>query len=199
MQSDEQIKAIIRQNPGRELAKMAVRAAGKCGTDRFNRLYREAMAEDLGVRDVELIESNIDLAMKHQKQMDLNRIKNKSFREDARLSNAMVACGEEIRKILDTYDFSKVTIQHEDVDVPTQGIVQLSDLHFNELVETITNVYDFEVAAKRMKLFAIRATELLLLKKVRHVLVANTGDILNSDRRLDEYMNMATNRMNAAM
>jgi len=201
MLTDQQIGEIIRKTPGtQEDIKQVIRSCGgKIGDRRFREIYRDTLAAAMGAQDVEVVEENIRLAEASQKQLDLNRIKNKSFREHARLSNALEGCGAKIVEILGAYDFSKVTVQHEAADLPTQGIVQLSDLHFNELVQMPSNTYDFEVAAKRLKKFAIRATEIFRLKGVKSVLVANTGDTLNSDRRLDEYLSQSTNRMNAAM
>lgn len=195
----ERVKTHLSAGVNYEETKALLRAEAAFSNTRFQAAYTSVLAELRGVNDVELIGENVALAMARQKLADQNRIKNKAFREDARLSNAMTSCGTRIVEILDRYDFSSVTIQHETNGEDCTGIIQLSDLHFNELVSTQMNTYDFEVAAKRMKKFAIRATEYLKMKGVRAVLVASTGDILNSDRRLDEYMNQSTNRMNAAM
>lgn len=50
--------------------------------------------------DKEIVEYNIKLAKNNQKQADLNRIKNKSFREHSRIENALVAYNDEIIKLL---------------------------------------------------------------------------------------------------
>lgn len=199
--ADAQIKEFIAGMSSATIDEIAVaiRQRGfSIGNDRLIRLSRAVFRETSGA-DGEIIEENVRLAMRSQGQLDKNRVANKSFRDFARLSNAMEECGKEIISILKKYDFSQVTIQHEVGDEPAQGIIQLADLHLNELVRTATNTYDFPTASKRLKKYALRATEYLTMKGVKNVLVANTGDILNSDRRLDEYMNMATNRMNAAM
>jgi predicted phosphodiesterase len=165
----------------------------------FSAQYRKAYGDIHLVGDLELVDASIDAQRKLQKARDLARVERKSFREHSRLINTLEEAGSYIQRILETYDLSEITVEHEDLGLPTQGIIQLSDLHFNELVQTAVNTYDFEIAAKRLKLFAVKATEILLMKKVKSVLVVNTGDTLNSDRRLDEYMSMATNRMNASM
>lgn len=201
--SDQELKDRIRlhmtSNVSYDECRALVRLGAKFSNLRFHALYHELLAEEMGVKDVELVEKNVELARQRQKFMDSNRIERKAFREHARLDNALTTCGERIIAILERYDFSKVTVQHETNGEPAIAVVQLSDLHFNELVQTQMNVYDFNIAAKRMKKYAIRATQELIAKGVKSVVVANTGDILNSDRRLDEYMNQATNRMNAAM
>jgi predicted phosphodiesterase len=164
----------------------------------FSAAYRELSAERKRY-DFEIIEQNLKLATGHQKQLDLNRIKNKSFREFARLTNALEEQGNRIVEILDKYDFSNVTIQHETATEDAMGVVQLADLHLNELVNTQMNVFDFNVAAKRMKKYAIKARAILKANNIKSVLVASTGDLLNSDRRLDEFMSMSTNRTSAMM
>lgn len=166
---------------------------------RFSVLYKEVFAEKYGDADVELIESAVDSQRKLQHEHDINRIERKSFREHSRLINALEAQGEVIEEILKKYDFSKVTIKHKTNGEKAAGIIQLADCHFNELVRTQVNSYDFEVAAKRLKKYANKATAFLKAQGVKNVVVANTGDILNSDRRLDEFMNMATSRTSAMM
>ena len=76
-------------------------------------------------------------------------------------------------------------------------IIHLSDLHFNELVNISHNKYDFKVASQRLYKFAQRIKELINLYKIEKILIANTGDILNSDRRLDELLALSTNRSTA--
>ena len=59
------------------------------------------------------------------------------------------------------------------------------------------NKYDFLVAAKRLKLFVSEAKAYFKLKNVNNILFAMTGDLLNSDRRLDELLSQSTNRSKA--
>lgn len=187
-------------NTTSDTIRLGLRGAGfSFSNQTFSAQYRRAYGDIHLVGDLELVEASIDAQRKLQKARDQSRVERKSFREHSRLINTLEEASLRIEEILKSYDLSRITIEHEDLGLPTQGIIQLSDLHFNELVQTAVNTYDFEVAAKRLKLLAIKATEILVMKRVKSVLVVNTGDILNSDRRLDEYMNMATNRMNAAM
>jgi predicted phosphodiesterase len=78
-------------------------------------------------------------------------------------------------------------------------IVQLADLHLNELVDLDDNKYDFYVAASRLEKYANEAKMMAAIKEVDEILVAMTGDILNSDRRTDELLNAATNRAHASV
>jgi predicted phosphodiesterase len=157
------------------------------------------LAKKLKNTDYEITGENVNLAKRLQKQQDLNRIKGKAFREYARIENAVKSYSKEIVKILKSYDLGKSTIEHESKDSKCGGIIQLSDLHFNELVNVLGNNYDFEVAAKRLKLFCIQAKKYFIPLNIKSVLLCFTGDILNSDRRLDELLNQSTNRADASM
>jgi predicted phosphodiesterase len=77
------------------------------------------------------------------------------------------------------------------------GIFQLSDLHLNELINIKGNKFDFLIASKRLRKFVIEAKRIFKAYNVNKVLIAFTGDFINSDRRLDELANMATNRSKA--
>jgi len=59
------------------------------------------------------------------------------------------------------------------------------------------NRYDFQIASKRCKLMVIQAIEYFKIHNVSTILFAMTGDLLNSDRRLDELLSQATNRSKA--
>lgn len=77
------------------------------------------------------------------------------------------------------------------------GIIVLSDLHFNELIDIPSNKYDFEVASKRLKKLSNRAKNYFKQNGVTDVVITLLGDVMNSDRRQSEVFNMATNRSRA--
>lgn len=77
------------------------------------------------------------------------------------------------------------------------GVICISDTHFNELIDTPNNKYDFEIASRRLKKLAVHATKHFINNSVNRVVVMFLGDLLNSDRRQSEYMNMVTNRSKA--
>ena len=147
--------------------------------------------------DLELLRENIRLAKKTQRFQDSNRIERKAFREYARIDNAVAEYNRELVKILDQYNLAKFTIKHKNYQNEAAGIFHLTDPHFNELVNLAINKYDFNIASKRCKLFVEEAREYFKLKNIRNVLFAMTGDLLNSDRRLDELLAQATNRSKA--
>lgn len=133
-----------------------------------------------------------------QKLRDKNRISNAALREHHRELNAVESLNSELIDLLRQYDLSNKTIEHDEwnENAPV-GVIQISDVHFNELVEMSNNRYDYGVAAKRLKLHVQKAKRHFLSVGVQHVLVAFTADLLNSDRRLDEIMAASTNRSKA--
>ena len=77
------------------------------------------------------------------------------------------------------------------------GVIQLSDLHFNELINIKSNQYDFNIASKRLQKLAREARKYFLINGVTDIFLTLTGDLMNSDRRLEELMAQAVNRSKA--
>ena len=144
----------------------------------------------------EVLVENVRLAKQKQALQDKNRIANKSFREFARVENAIEAYSEELLKIFSKNKLHK-TFKSSKLTTSAAGVIQLSDVHFNELISLQDNVYDFTVASKRLKLLVSKAIKYFKAYDITNVLLALTGDLMNSDRRLDELLNEATNRSQA--
>ena len=148
------------------------------------------------VSDKEIVEENIKLAKQKQRAQDLNRIANKSFREYAREENALVEYNKELIKVLKENSLDVKLTKHK-TKKGSVVLVQIADTHFNELVDMESNQYDFKIASQRLQKFAYYIKEYAKLHKATSFLVAITGDLINSDRRLDEKLSMATNRAKA--
>ena len=146
--------------------------------------------------DHDVIRENVRLAKQKQKAQDNNRIYNKAFREHARIENAIEEYNKELIKLFDKNRLS-VTTQKFKASNKAVGVIQFSDVHFNELVELENNRYDFRVASARTRYFVNKAKEYFRISGVTNVVMALTGDLMNSDRRLDELLNQATNRAKA--
>jgi len=169
-------------------------------TRRFMKIYRSMTKEDKEHIETDVLtEENLKLQAQKQKLQDKNRINNKQVREISRFSNAMEDYSRAIVEALDQVDVSSYTRVYADKNNDAVGLIQLSDIHFNELVSLRHNKYDFNIAAKRFKMLADKSIRFLRALNVQNVVVANTGDSMNSDRRLDEKLNMATNRGNATV
>ena len=148
------------------------------------------------IEDFDLLKENVKLAKQKQSAQDLNRIERKSFREHARVENAVSKYSKKLLKIFENNTLSKYVIKHKK-DNSAVGVIQFSDVHFNELVNLEHNKYDFSIASARCKLFVDRATTYFKAMGITNVLMVQSGDLLNSDRRLDELLQMATNRAKA--
>ncbi|WGL30680.1 lambda ser/thr protein phosphatase [Synechococcus phage S-CRES3] len=152
--------------------------------------------------DLETVAENVRLAKLVQKQSDASRIKNKAFREHARIENAVISYNEAIVAELEQVGESMrgCDVRSGPLDPKAAAlVVHLSDNHFNELVNLPTNRFDFEVAAKRLQLLAQKAKLFGKAYGVERVVVFFGGDLMNSDRRLDELLAMSTNRAKATL
>ena len=146
--------------------------------------------------DVEVIKENVRLSKQKQKAQDKNRIHNKAFREHARIENAVEEYSKELKTLFENNSLNCTTTKHR-TNNKAVGCIQFSDVHFNELVDLENNKYDFSVASKRTRYFVNKAKTYFKTANVSNIVFALTGDLMNSDRRLDELLNQATNRAKA--
>jgi predicted phosphodiesterase/transposase-like protein len=144
----------------------------------------------------DIIREGVKLAKQKQAHQDTNRIERKTFREYARLENSVAALNQSLLNVLRENKFHKATKRHPRKGKAV-GVVHLSDLHFNELVDLPSNRYDFDVASKRIKRHIEAAKTYFSTQRISNVIIALTGDLINSDRRLDELLSNATNRAQA--
>ena len=147
--------------------------------------------------DKDLLVENVRYKKQTQKYQDTNRIERKAFRESARFENALEEYNKALIEALKK--LKPITIKHESHNYKACGLVQISDAHFNELINILGNKYDFEVAAKRLKRLAIKVKQHFKPFEIKNIVLALTGDILNNDALLDKLLNQATNRANASM
>lgn len=153
--------------------------------------------------DAEIVEENIKYQQQLQLQRDKNRIERKAFRNKARVDNSLKeyydACKDVFAQALEDRSFDH-TVRGGELDLNAASlIVHLSDLHFNELVDTPENQYDFIVAAKRLQKLAAVTRLQGHAWGVQKIVIACGGDFMNSDRRRDEILSMATNRARATV
>ena len=146
--------------------------------------------------DSELVEYNVRLAKQKQKQQDTNRIERKSFREYARVENAVNELSSALVKQLSIYakDLSKkINISNCGIVGGGVGVIQITDTHGNELIDLKHNQYNFDILSRRLKKQVSESISYFKYRGVEKVLIAFTGDLINSSRRLDEILNQATN------
>jgi predicted phosphodiesterase len=193
-----------------------------CSTESFKRLLRKGKQNlliDLGILEeseidtesedaLRLIEQNEDLIKTNvrykkdkQKHQDSSRIERKSFREYVRIENAVSEYAQSIETLLKE-EGERLSMSNpspiEDITVSREvGMIGISDCHLNELIDLPHNKYDINVASHRLHKLATEAVLLFTSRDIKKIVVAFTGDNLNSDRRLDELLNQATNRSKA--
>jgi predicted phosphodiesterase len=134
-----------------------------------------------------------------QKTRDDLRVERKQFREEIRYHNALSELNEGIIEALELHKGFDTIIHPPQPGIETEGILQISDIHFNELIDMPYNKFDFRIAAQRLEKLVSRARIMFDAHGVQTVHVCFTGDMVNSDRRLDEMMSMATNRAKASV
>lgn len=140
----------------------------------------------------------IKLVRTNQRQQDKARIQNIKLRKKTRLTNALEEYTGKLVKVFGKNNLSPLTIQHPtSTNQEVFGILHLSDLHINEQIKLRNNVFDLEVASKRLQKHVDNAKRIFKAYGIKEVLIAFTGDLMNSDRRLDELLMNATNRANA--
>lgn len=146
--------------------------------------------------DKELIENNVRYKKQQQKFQDYNRIERKSFREYARVENAISEYTKQLVHVFDNNPYKAEGFLNTSVGSAV-GVIHLTDVHFNELIDTNSNKFDFKIASKRIHKLITESILYLQRFDVSDVFLLMTGDLMNSDRRLDELLAMATNRSKA--
>ena len=135
---------------------------------------------------------------KAQKAQDQNTISKKIIRESTRQYNVIEEMNNSLKDILEKHSFTKLKPKVDNNENDKVGVIQLSDIHFNEVIDDVYgNKYDFDVASARLKKFVNKAKYYFLSQGITSVALFMTGDLMNSDRRLDEITANATNRSSA--
>jgi len=155
---------------------------------------------ELRATDDDIVSQNIKLAKQKQKLQDLNRIERKSFLNQIRSENALIEYSKELANVFANHKLPKFV---ENKNTKTEqsndktGVVHISDVHFNELINLSVNKFDFNIASQRFKFLANQIKVYFKAKGITNIFIALTGDLMNSDRRLDELLAEATNRSKA--
>jgi predicted phosphodiesterase len=142
---------------------------------------------ELPPQDEELLLTNIVLAKGKQRVQDTLTRERRTFREYARVENGISEYLEHLCGLLAEGSFRQEPPQHLELQEENGVLlVQLSDLHFIETIKEAYNSYNFEIASKRLAKLASRIKNVIAGYKINKVIVACLGDIINSDRRLEE-------------
>lgn len=139
----------------------------------------------------------------NQRKADLNTQLRKENRDTYRLYNTIEDLFEEYNKLLKRVDLSKIKVP--DIKVPEGGnigILTIADTHINEVVRPADsggNYYDFEVFAKRLKKYILKASKVFRDNKVKEVYIFMLGDLMNSPRRNSEKLSQLSSLTTASL
>ncbi|MBD3256567.1 MAG: hypothetical protein GF383_15840, partial [Candidatus Lokiarchaeota archaeon] len=149
-------------------------------------------------RDEDMQQAYVHRTRQLQKNRDKLRVERADVRQSNRFLNVLEEFSKEILEQLKDISFKE---PYKKAPKPTHEgrvvIVQLSDAHFNELIDLPHNSFDFEEGSKRLQKYAAEVKD--KIGTPSKIIFAMTGDMLNSDRRLDEKLNMASNRIKASL
>ena len=136
------------------------------------------------------------LYRKQQRNADTLNQTRKQLRESARADNVIEEMMKELIEVFGEFELTKTlqTKSHPSTG-SSVGIVHLSDLHIGERIHEVAgNAYDLGILAARLRKFAVAIKKYFGAFDVTDILIASTGDMMNSDRRLDEVTSNANNR-----
>jgi len=188
-----------------ELARAALREARRMERDGVDikGIYKKAVGDEPNVSmtraDNPKAKEISRMAKRSQRLQDVNRIERKLWRDRVRTENALYQLDKKLRKAIKKEGLEWKEHKHTEISEGDVLVVQLSDTHFNELVDLPDNQYDFIIAAKRLQKYAAEVKTMAQVRKARKIVVAMTGDLINSNRRLDEIVAQATNRAKACL
>lgn len=164
---------------------------------------RMADAQKLDLRhntDMDIVLSNVGLAKEKQALQDVQRIERKSFREYARVENAVEVYYKELATLVkEQSPFHTFQPKKQNFKSESALLLHWSDHHLNERVELAHNTFDWDIASKRLKKHVISAKRIAKAYETNHIHLQFTGDLINSDRRLDELLANAGNRAKASI
>lgn len=152
--------------------------------------------------DDDVYDEHEKLRKQKQKAQDKLRLDRKVTRDGDRRDNAIEELLENITDNLKTVGKNLKSPQRYSGPFKKKGsvmVVHLSDLHLQELVTLESNKYDFVIASKRLQLMAQKAKALGDCFDCHRIVLAIGGDVVNSDRRIDELLSAASNRSRAVV
>ena len=141
-----------------------------------------------------------DLTVEQRRNQKLRDQKNKLaklVREDGRVVNCLEELSKELINVFENHKLGTPNYKPLNITNKNVGIIHITDTHFNECINTPSNKYNWEIAGKRLKKLSEKAKNYFKCNDTKKVVIALTGDLLNSDRRLDEILVNATNRAEA--
>jgi len=155
--------------------------------------------------DEEVTDDLVRLSAQKQRLTDINNVIKKENRESYRLYNSLDEVYREYTTLLKSCplaDFKIDPVVRDFGSAEKWGILQLSDIHCNEIIEpneANQNSFDFLIFSKRLQKLVNKSRYIFKTLGITNLLIAGTGDWINSDRRLSEKLASATSQVRAAL
>lgn len=165
--------------------------------ERTSEQIKELVEDDEFLND-ETKKEVIKLITNNQKTKDKLRIERTMFRSTTRAMNAWDEYFIDLQNVFKSQQLSLPQVPHKSkTHTKSCGVIHFSDLHFNEEIDLKNNKFNFDIASKRIQKHVDHCLKFFNAYDIVEVVIAFTGDILNSDRRLDELLMNSTNRAKA--
>ncbi len=148
-----------------------------------------------------LFEKALNLSRQKQALQDTNRILTAENRKEFRGINVVEKLTQELLTELPKIKVPGKIPKLKKSDNAVFGVIQFTDHHFNELIheDEIGNSFDFVVGSKRLKKLADESDRIFKAYGITEIVITFLGDMINSDRRLDETLHKASNRARAVL
>lgn len=136
-----------------------------------------------------------------QLESDQKRVYNNILRKEVKLENAVEVLHKEIGKSFNEVNWNYAVPNYVNSKDKKDSclIVQLSDLHLDELVDHSTYKYNIKIASARLKAYRDYIEKYCNAFSPSRIILAMTGDMISSDKRLDNILAKATNRAKASV
>lgn len=139
-----------------------------------------------------LNEENIKLRRSLQRLKDQNMVLRKEMRtthqqvnKSSTILNDILECVEELE-----YENKIITPINKD----KEGLIQLSDLHLNSTISIEGNVFNFDIADKRLNKLFRESDDIFKRNNINKITIAFTGDIFNLDSHMEKRMTNEYNK-----
>ncbi len=134
-----------------------------------------------------------------QKKRDIQACNSRTTRKDNRVNNLVEELESEMVKLLKENRIKPGKTEHIPRIGNSLGIIALNDLHINEVIDLPNNKFNIEIASRAIHKHIRMCLREFKAYDVSKVLFTFLGDLVNSDRRMDEALTNATNRSKAML
>jgi len=134
-----------------------------------------------------------------QKRRDVANTNRRQARKNNRVENLVETLESEMIKLLKDNKIKPGKTEHIPRNGNSLGIIALNDLHINEVINLPNNKFNLEIASRAIHKHVRMCLREFKAYDVSKVLFTFLGDLVNSDRRMDEALTNATNRSKAML